>query len=157
MDCGGDCGHRGPANPTASTLFRRTTVHAHMSDAMDRRDELADELAASGWDVIDTFGGLEERPSLVVAVDGLEIEDTTFDQAEVTVTVSRRGIDVGRVEISDDELDLSYDERNLLDDVCEEKLSGPEITVWEYEPGSSEDNVEEIMAEVREVADELSI
>lgn len=126
-----------------------------MSDAMDRRDTLADALDERGWEVVDTFGGLEDRPSVVVAVEDLEIDDEQFDRAELTITVTKPGISVSRVEITDEE-GLTEDQRSLLDDVSAEKLSGPELTVWEYEPGTRADNVETFREKLETVYDDVT-
>lgn len=52
---------------------------------MAERDALAEALDDRGWEVLDTFGGLRESPSVVVAVEGLETDDERFDRAELTV------------------------------------------------------------------------
>ncbi|MFC7165027.1 hypothetical protein [Halospeciosus flavus] len=59
-----------------------------------------------------------------------------------------------RVEVTDEDCDLSKGQRETLDDVCDEKLSGPEVTVWEYEPGSYEDDVDEVVETVQDVFEE---
>ncbi|WP_430504225.1 hypothetical protein [Haloparvum sp. PAK95] len=127
-----------------------------MTDAMDRRDALADALADRDWEVLDTFGGLRESPAIAVRVDDVDIAGETFEQGDLTITVVDGDVTADRVSISDDDLDLTEAQRELLDDVCDEKLSGPEMTVWDYVPGSEEDNIDEVLEELRRVYDEVT-
>lgn len=125
-----------------------------MSDVADYRDDLADALEASDWTVVDTFGDLEGHPSLVVAVEDLGVAGETFERGDVTIRVTKVEVSAERVEITDEDCDLSEGQRETLDDVCDEKLSGPAVTVWEYEPGSHEDDVDEVVEAVQEVFEE---
>lgn len=138
----------------ANTLFPRPVDAPGMPDPVDYRDDLADALEERGWTVVDTFGELEDRPSVVVGVEDLAIAGETVERADVTLRVRKVDVSADRVEVSDDECDLSAAQRETLDDVCDEKLSGPEITVWEYEPGSHEDGVDDVVAAVREIFEE---
>lgn len=122
-----------------------------MVDLMARRDELADELDDEGWEVVDTFGALEEHPAVVVAVDEFELDGETLPRAEVTLLVTATGVEADRVEVSDNDVSLSEGQRDLLDEVCSERLSGPEITVWEYDPGSRDDATDEVVGAVEDV------
>lgn len=127
-----------------------------MTDAMDRRDALAEALEDRDWEVLDTFGGLRESPAIAVRVDGVSIAGTTFEQADLTITVVDGDVTADRVSISDGDLDLTEDQQELLNDVCDEKLSGPEMTVWDYVPGSEEDSIDEVLEEVRSVYDDIT-
>ncbi|MGZ0747429.1 hypothetical protein [Haloparvum sp. AD34] len=127
-----------------------------MTDAMDRRDALAEALTDRDWEVLDTFGGLRESPAIAVRVDDVDIAGTTFEQGDLTITVVDGDVTADRVSISDDDLDLTESQQELLDDVCDEKLSGPEMTVWDYVPGSEEDTVGEVLEEVRRVYDDIT-
>ncbi|MFB6236271.1 MAG: hypothetical protein ABEH81_15295 [Halopenitus sp.] len=126
-----------------------------MTDAMDRRDALAEALEDRDWKVLDTFGGLRESPAIAVRVDGVSIAGATFDRADLTFTVDG-DVTADRVSISDGDLDLTEDQQELLDDVCDEKLSGPEMTVWDYVPGSEEDSIDVVLEEVRRVYDDIT-
>lgn len=127
-----------------------------MTDAMDRRDTLAEALEDRDWEVLDTFGGLRESPAIAVRVDDVNIAGTAFEQADLTITVVDGDVTADRVSISDGDIDLAEAQQELLDDVCDEKLSGPEMTVWDYVPGSEEDTVDEVLEEVRSVYDEIT-
>lgn len=127
-----------------------------MTDAMDRRDALAEALEDRDWEVLDTFGGLRESPAIAIRVEDVDIAGTTFEQADLTITVVDGDVTADRVSISDGDLDLTEAQRELLDDVRDEKLSGPEMTVWDYVPGSEEDSIDEVLEEVRSVYDEIT-
>lgn len=118
---------------------------------MEARDDLADALEQRDWTVIDTFGGLEGSPSVVVRVSDVTIDDETFDHADLTVTVTQHGLSADRLSVSDEDLDLSDSQRDLLDEASTETLSGPEITVWEYVPGTRDDDVDEVLDAVHDV------
>lgn len=124
-----------------------------MAHAMERRDQLAAALEERGWTVVDTFGGLEADPAIGLRVDALDVAGETFENAEVTVSVRESGVSIDRVEISGEETPLTDETRALLDSVCSEKLSGPEVTVWEYGPGTESDSVPSILDDVREAYD----
>lgn len=124
-----------------------------MVDTYEEANELAEALEDEGFDVVDTLVGRGGQPSsVVVGVEDLRIAGTAFDEAELVVDVRKTGPAVSSVQLYDEpDHRLSDEQASLLDDVCDERYPDPELTLWEYDPGSASDNVETFLAEISAV------
>lgn len=125
-----------------------------MTDAVDRRDELADELDAAGYEVLDTFGELRGGPPrIALGLDEVTVEGERFTDVELTVAVTDSDVRAETLSVTDADGDLADDQRAVLDEVAEEKVPGPQMTLWNYAPGSADDDVAEVLEEIRTLAD----
>lgn len=124
-----------------------------MVDTYQEANALAEALDDVGYDVVDTLVGRGGQPSsVVIGVEELTVEGTTFDEAELIVDVRKTGPAVTSVEVYDEpDHRLTEEQKNLLDDVCDERYPDPEMTLWEYAPDSVTDNVESFEEQITDV------
>lgn len=126
-----------------------------MVDLLARRDELARRLDERGWEVVDTFRALEGHPAVVVATDQISLDGEALSRGEVVLLVRGTGVAVDHVEFTDAGVALTAEQRELLDEVADEKFAGADVTVWECEPDACED-VDSIENSARELYEDVT-
>lgn len=127
-----------------------------MVDTYEEANALADALESiDEFDVVDTLVGRSGQPSsVVIGVEDLKIEGVTFDKAELIVDVTKTGPTVDMVEVYDEpDHRLSDEETEVIESVCGDRYPDPEITLYEYSPNGTAENVDSVEEHITDVYD----
>ncbi|MFB6120418.1 MAG: hypothetical protein ABEJ68_04800 [Halobacteriaceae archaeon] len=102
-----------------------------MNEAVSARDDVADALSDSPYDVVDTFGDLEPGPPrLVVRVPEAEIDGTAVPDVELAVQVHPNDLLLANASVTAERGELDDEQVAALDDAAEEKIEEPQVTLW---------------------------
>lgn len=121
---------------------------------MSEHEELADALQADGYEVIDFLDNPHPDGvgTVVIPSDEVIINGTQFPSAEVTVAVTKDGIEPGPIDFYGTD-EFTDEHREVLNEVAGEHY--PENPpIWEYY-GDADDNAEEIISPIRPIYESL--